>query len=321
MSLTQMLSSPYFKELKDKLKQDFPRPKISLQGELLAPAKTVNYGVVGTAFDYLFRFRMEWLSKDKAICRDGWVADSAMQSIKSQLVEKSKKRKEVQFDEKISKKEKGELALLLRAIEKERAKRSREFNKQLKAFYENSVHQYEEAKANHKSYLTTGIMTDELVKSSIVLAKLDLYARAGYLDNSIQTTQEEDIEDLQKLVSIIPNEIFTPKNICFLNPVFAEGSALFGGADADLIVDDTLIDIKTTKHLAVERVHLNQLLCYYIASTIGGVNSGQHSCTIKNIGIYFSRHGILWTAPLWKFGNDFQFRRFTGWLIKYLDEV
>lgn len=315
-----MLSSPYFKELKDKLKQDFPRPKISLQGELTAPAKTVNYGVVGTAFDYLFRFRMEWLSKEKAICREGWVADSAMRNIKAQLVEKSKKRKQVQFDEKISKKERGELALLLRAIEKERAKRSKEFNKQLREFYEISVNQYEEAKLNYKDYLTTGEMTDNLVKSSIVLAKLDLYARAGYLDKSIQSTEDADIEDLQKLVSIIPDEMFVPKKLCFLNPDFGEGSGLFGGADADLIVDDTLIDIKTTKHLVIDRIHLNQLLCYYVASLIGGINGVQHQCTIKNIGIYFSRHGLLWTIPLWRFGNDFQFHKFKGWLIKHLDE-
>jgi len=312
MSLTQILSSTHFKELKEKLRQDFPRPKISLQGELIAPAKSVNYGIVGTAFDYLFRFKMEHLHKEKIFSRDGWVADSAIQSIKAQTHEEPKTENDIQFDKKTSKKEKGEISAILRAIEMARAKQFREF-------YDAAINQYKDAKSNYAAYIETGIVTNDLIKSSIVLAKLDLYARAGILDNTINKTDTADIEDLHRLMSIIPEERFTSQNTIYLNPIFGEGSALFGGADADLIIDDTLIDIKTTKHLEIDRAHINQLLCYYLASLIGGVNGKPPEHPIKNIGIYFSRYGVLWTIPLWKFGNDFQFHKFKGWLIKYME--
>ena len=65
-----------------------------------------------------------------------------------------------------------------------------------------------------------------------------------------------------------------------------------GGADADLIIDDTLIDIKTTKSCSFTQDMYSQLLGYYALSTMDG-----RFDDITEIGIYFSRYSLFTTMP------------------------
>lgn len=83
-----------------------------------------------------------------------------------------------------------------------------------------------------------------------------------------------------------------------LNPTFGEGSRLVGGADVDLLIDDALIDIKTTKSLRLTRGYLNQLVGYYILSKIGGVGDVPYAPKIERIGIYYSRYAELYTVSV-----------------------
>jgi hypothetical protein len=73
-----------------------------------------------------------------------------------------------------------------------------------------------------------------------------------------------------------------------LNPTFA-GSAQIGGADADLIVDRTLIELKTTRQDRFERVdHIYQLLGYIL------LDYSEHF-ELDAIGVYLARRGVLVT--------------------------
>jgi hypothetical protein len=315
MSLTSILKSPQFKELKSKLREDFPRPKFDLSGELLAPPRSKNYGIVGTAFDYLLRFRLEYTYKQEIKHKGYWVADSAIDKIKESLVAKKTTSKDIEWedDENTSKKDKDELVYVLNLMEKKRVDTQQNFYNTVRSLYK-------EAKVNYSNYIKTGILTDELVKSSIVLAKLDLYIRARILDKSISEFDNEDIIDLKQLWSIIPIEEFEPMKNLFLNPTFGLGSLIFMGADADLIIDNKLIDIKTVKNLKLDRADINQLLCYYVACRIGGINDDESlSGQIDKIGIYFSRFAKLWMIPLSEFGSNEKFAEFEKWIKEYLE--
>lgn len=70
-----------------------------------------------------------------------------------------------------------------------------------------------------------------------------------------------------------------------LNPTF-DGSVNVGGADADLIVDGTLIDIKTSIKPQIAAYFIRQLLGYALLD----YSNHYH---IDNIGLYMSRQGIL----------------------------
>lgn len=78
-------------------------------------------------------------------------------------------------------------------------------------------------------------------------------------------------------------------NRIFANPNFA-GSIDVGGADADLIVDATLIDIKTTKNRSLERAMVYQLVGYLLLDY-------EDDYEISEVGFYLSRVPALVRWP------------------------
>lgn len=90
---------------------------------------------------------------------------------------------------------------------------------------------------------------------------------------------------------------FKPRKMIHLNPSFGSASSLVGGADADIIIDDFLIDIKVTKMGKVSRNHFNQLITYYLLDRIEKEATGK-SFGIKRAGNYFARHGCLTCIPI-----------------------
>ena len=102
-----------------------------------------------------------------------------------------------------------------------------------------------------------------------------------------------DIKRLNNLITLVDPRLFKAKKICLLNPTFKKASELVKGADADLVIDDMLIDIKTTKYLQNKQDYFNQLIGYYTLYRIGGISGMPATNKIKRLGIYFSRHGYL----------------------------
>ena len=313
MSLTHILKSKDHKALRDKIKTDFPRPKIILSGELKAPPLTKNYGIVGTAFDYLLRFKLERDFPAKVKSDKQWIADLAIESIKTRARYEKVSASEIGYDgtDKPTKKEMEDTAAIMTMMNKMMAER-------MNGYYSKAIDLYHNAKDAHKNFIAGGEFSEDLANGVLTLAKLDLYVRRGILEDTIGENDQKDIDDLVNLYTIIPEKEFIPKSECYLNPTFGEGSGMFGGADADFTIDDILVDIKTTKNLEIKRVQLNQLLCYYLASRIGGINGNtEKRNTIKKVGIYFSRHGFLWTINLEEFGDNDKFNQFEAWLTQY----
>ena len=145
-----------------------------------------------------------------------------------------------------------------------------------------------EAKVHYDDFIRTGIMTRDLFTSSLNLATLDLVVRTGRIFYMPIVT-DDDIKDLENLYEIMKSsDIMAFAERAFLNPTFGKGSELVGGADADLITDRILIDIKTTKSDSFTQDMYNQLLGYYSLSTFRKDLDG-----IIELGIYFSRYGVL----------------------------
>ncbi|MDB9509812.1 hypothetical protein PN499_01155 [Kamptonema animale CS-326] len=290
MSLTSILSDRNNQELRDKFKKEFPIPSFNLKAELKAPPLTNNYGIVGTAFDYLLRLYLQHHNEDTLIQTGSWVADGVFERLSQRLLGSTEVATGFHRDKVFKTKD------LLTII----------------------TNQYEQTKVNHEKYVKDGLITDELVSNTIFLAKLDVCYRAGIIDSNFDNHNPEDIKDLKSIISLVDHKKFQVKEKCYLNPTFGRGSALVGGADADLIIDNTLIDIKVTKYLKLERNHINQVLGYYLLSLIDGINSNPNDIAIENIGIYFARHGELWTIPVVQFGDKQKFEIFQEWFISYL---
>lgn len=292
MSLTSLLSDPRHQELRDKFKSVFPKPEIKLKGELLAPPITSNYAVVGQAFDYLLRFKLERQHGSLLIAPKHWVADTCYH----------------------------QLIISIRRSESEylMVGQHRNIPKNRLVFQDMIVEEYRKAKENYTRFLKNGRVNDELIKSCLFLARLDVLQRAKMIDQNLGNESFEDVEDVRRIFSLVRSNKFAAKEHCILNPHFNKGSLLVGGADADLIMDDTLIDIKVIKDLKVTRSQYNQLIGYYILSLIGGINQHPNLRPINAIGIYFARHGVLWKVSVAELASKKDINAFKKWFIEYI---
>jgi hypothetical protein len=129
----------------------------------------------------------------------------------------------------------------------------------------------------------------ELIRAAVDLAQLDLVYRIGSLD--LQPINDAMVEDIGNMLALVLPEDFRAKRTCVLNPTFGAASELVGGADGDLVLDGTLIDIKVNKNLEMGRDIFNQLVGYYCLSCIGGIDGCRGKITC--VAVYFARFGIL----------------------------
>lgn len=170
-------------------------------------------------------------------------------------------------------------------------------------------------KRSHQTYMETGNPDEPILKSVIYLAQLDVIYRAGILDPNLGKVDPGDMSDLRSLLNAVKPDLFRAHEICMLNPTFGAASELVGGADADLLIDGTLIDIKTTKNLEFMREQFNQLVGYFILNRISGQMGSIKGVTISRMGIYYSRYGILHLLPTDMIDRKEGLPQFVSWFV------
>jgi hypothetical protein len=264
---------------------DFPRPRVRLLGDLRVPAIAPNKPLIGIAFDYLLRFHLQQ-RYDFAITAP-WIAEKAHRTV-SQY---------------------GDTGMLLLVG-----------NEYLfsGAVRDRMARQICEAKRLVAKFVTGGPLTDDLIRATINLAHCDPFYRAGRIDERFGRPMAAQVDELRNLIEIVDWSLLKAQRLCLLNPAFGEGSAIVGGADADLLLDDTLIDIKTTSNLQLRADDWRQLLGYAALNAHFPIGSGSDPVTIRNIGIYFARHGLLTTWPIDQLVGFEKFKAFTVWLRDYV---
>ena len=146
------------------------------------------------------------------------------------------------------------------------------------------------------------------------MSYIDPVLRAGCGVEYIGTDADQlDIEDIEKQFPLIDSKLFKSQNRCLLNPTFGKGSQLVGGADADLIIDDKLIDVKTTKKLELSLSDFCQIIGYLLLHRIGGTSSCSGEFKIEQLGIYYSRYGYLFLLNVKDLVNEKSLDKFTNW--------
>ena len=139
---------------------------------------------------------------------------------------------------------------------------------------------------------------DELNRCSIILGLLETAYRVGEQDDIIKSADPKKLSDLFAIVK--QNWTEDMRNLSWkfydrysrllnfpanLNPQF-EYSGVVGGADADLIVNGMLIDIKATVNPRLEKEWVWQLLGYALLDRFD-----RHE--IQYVGLYMARQGLL----------------------------
>ena len=151
--------------------------------------------------------------------------------------------------------------------------------------------------------------TDEenLARHCVVLALLEQVARVGLRPGSpllarplacgtrelLELARPDWVADLREMAWLF-DDCATRERLygrpAVLNPTFA-GSSDVHGADADLIVDGCLIEIKSTIQTTIREPVFHQLLGYVLLDYPDHYH-------INSIGVYLSRHGVLLKWPL-----------------------
>lgn len=113
------------------------------------------------------------------------------------------------------------------------------------------------------------------------LAKLEQIKRRRIAKDEIldvdyllfEPVPEEIINDLNNLMTVFEGKFMIPevinqKSKVFFNPNFGASSILVGGADADIFIDGTLYDFKTTKDQALAKRDNLQLIGYFLLNAL-----------------------------------------------------
>jgi hypothetical protein len=144
-------------------------------------------------------------------------------------------------------------------------------------------------------------LSSDAAAACLNLAGMDVVYRAGRMDQVRQEATKAEIRDMVALWEIVPWSSFRSTIRLLLNPTFREGSTLVGGADADLIVDGCLVDIKTRKDNTLDLHTLRQLVGYSVLARRFGVEDSPEpygGVPLTEVGVYFARAGVLQTYSL-----------------------
>ena len=281
MSLTSFLKD---REVAERFKREFEKPRLGSKAPLAAPPLTRSYTLTGIAFDYVLRFYLQKVNPN-AIAQK-WVAEDALDLLRvytgPQFVVDGV----------------SDVGSALKKAERIVAR----------------------AKASLQKYLAErgrGKPGEELIRASVGLSQLDPFCRAGVIDEGqLGKINKPIIQDLRNLLSLVESRRFAARRVCALNPSFGRASRLVGGADADLVIDGTLIDVKTTKFLRLDRATFNQLVGYYLLHRIGGIDGCRKNHRIEKLGVYYSRYGVLFSFPARQVVQDKRLPSLLRWFAK-----
>ena len=158
--------------------------------------------------------------------------------------------------------------------------------------------QVAEARERYEQYLASGVADTEFFRSIQNIAKLDLVRRAGKLFHDIERSDDHVTEDLQNLFALLDESKFLGHKHCILNPDFNGAVPAISFADADVMFDDLIFEIKTTEKNSLAKGFFHQLIGYFILLNVDEKQRYNEVVEVQEIGIYFSRYAEFITFPL-----------------------
>jgi len=258
MSLTSIMKGGFSQIVIDSI--PIPNDRFKSSKNCVACPKTKNYSLIGTAFDYLVRSELKRLYPNAIETK--FIAENSIALVEQNIKEYGYYQAK---NERIGKKELNTMRSIERKYTEERM-----------------------------LFIKTGNLTDSFIETTIRFARMDVIFRAGIYDDVEKNVDPLDIEDLRALYNLIPEELKkSASNNIILNPNFGAASLKVGGADADLIIDSKMIDIKTTKEMRLDAYSWSQIVGYLILADEAR-ETEKNFPVIEKIGIYFSRYGYLW---------------------------
>lgn len=229
-----------------------------------------NASLVGTAFDYGLRFLLH--RQNPSAQAGTWIAEQAAAGL-----ERYAARLRERYAGRLQKND-PRLRFLIRPTEHV-ARRAKFRTQNARVF----LRKHLKRRAVDQHWL------ERLAVHALKLARLDPYYRSGYFDEQLVATDDSaTVAEVVAMLQAAPVESLSDASL-WLNPDFGRHSIAVGGADADLIAGDRLIELKARKNACVERDHMCQLIVYSMLVDLAR-KDGIPFPEINTIQVYFARH-------------------------------
>lgn len=257
-----------------------------IMGPTAAPIGSKNPPLSGTAVDYMLRFELE--RRFPQAWTDQWIAERGEQILRDRAGTDGVILK---FDPKS-----GEARQSVKL-----SKRAHQLVVAARRSHRRFVHLRRPSQSDFK----------RMAHHSVLLAKLDGAYRGRSLKvDDLGIADEDVVEDVLAMLGAVPNDgaLGLPEGEgIWLNPSFGPYSALVGGADADLVVGDTIVDVKAHRNPSFEE-ETPQLVGYALlangAMTLPRRHFSLRIPQIRRVGIYWARHGVTQFARLRSLPGD-----------------
>ena len=144
-----------------------------------------------------------------------------------------------------------------------------------------------------KNFINNDFVTEnDIIERCIVLAKMEQIHRSGVgivplsklfefdtQNNSLKMELQHLLKSFKKTFMPVVNK----DSIVVFNPHFGIGSRMIGGADADIYVDGTLYDFKTSIKNGWNSTEITQILAYYFLDAISKQYTDQKNELSKHL--------------------------------------
>ena len=140
-----------------------------------------------------------------------------------------------------------------------------------------------------------GLTNEDLDMRSIYAAVADTEFRSGRGSNTWDALEAGGEELQGALIADLHSLLTTARaNLSLSSPIFGPtfgiSSHWIGGADADIIDEGSLIDVKCVKNIEAT-AFIRQVIAYALLDV-------ENEYDLGSVGIYLARQGILWKIPL-----------------------
>lgn len=175
-------------------------------------------------------------------------------------------------------------------------------------------------------YVQTGMNTKRVVRAALVNAGWKP-SEAVHSWINRNAFEEDVLEEMEALFRLLRKSEWTEGDTVFTNPTFGNHRHILPG-EGDFIVDDLLVDIKTTEDGTFTNAFWRQLLMYYLLTDVqrelhdlDGPTYGREPFEekypeINRVGIYFARFGELKTVDMRNILDDQdEYEEFRAWIV------
>ena len=168
---------------------------------------------------------------------------------------------------------------------------------------------------------TGGMNVTHAVDAALLFAgaQLDIEDEGSQIRKN--SFEDDVVSELQELFHLVREQDSLIGEVAILEPTFGSRSYILEG-HGDFIVDNTLIDVKTTENTSFTPNYWRQLLAYYVLNDVHRELDGEYGSSdipypsLEEVGIYFARYGELRTVEIDSvIDSRDEYERFRAWFV------